>query len=112
MTAGMAVALPAERETVVRLLELLSKFAQTHAKDAFAGAALSTLARRALDQAKEGKDIEALLRHWEQHWPQLSVALVAESKGQPMPTGRVAVTESAMKTAIKLLDDDKPTEGF
>lgn len=110
MTAAMAVALPADRETVLRLLALLSKFAQAHAKDAFAGAALRTLAKRSLDQAKEAKDVEALLGHWEQHWPQLSVALVAAAQGQPMPAGRVAITEPAMKAAIKQLDDDKPDD--
>ncbi|HEX6640535.1 MAG TPA: hypothetical protein VF215_05450, partial [Thermoanaerobaculia bacterium] len=61
MTAAVAVALPADRETALRLLELLSKFAQAHAKDTFAGAALRTLAKRALNQAKEATDIEALL---------------------------------------------------
>ena len=50
MTAAVAVALPADRETALRLLELLSKFAQAHAKDTCAGAALRTLAKRALNR--------------------------------------------------------------
>ena len=111
MSAAAAVALPADRETVLRLLELLSKFAREHARDTFAGTALRTLARRALDQAKDAKNVETLLRHWEEHWPQLSIALIAAAEGEPTPTGRVAITEPAMKKAIQQRDDDKP-DGF
>jgi len=96
---------PADRETVIRLGELLFKFAEAHEKDTFTGAALKALFEHTLNNAKKARNIEALVRHWEESREPFSSSVVAEAKSEKvLPPRRVLITVAAMKKTLNLFD--------